>query len=531
MRKTILSFLLLLGATAVRETTTEKSIWDKILAEQAQHQTYRGSRALYFNSYQEAVRLLKKAVRSNPNDPIAHRQLGVALYWIGAVEEAIEEYNKALKLDPHDVNTHQVLGIAYAWLGDIDKAQEEFETTLSLDSRRSDTHMNLGSIWDVKGNKEKSIHHLRKAILLEPENPLYHFQLGSIQVKYDNPRQAIKSFTRALHHAPSYEDVHVELGAAYDLIGETEKARSSFRKAIRLKPGDSVARLLLSSLYRKEGNSEKTEKMYRECLILTPGGDSNRLSLAVAFRGEKKDDVPSSPLEQFRKNLERIPDEQGARVTIEAIVEHQTRIINATRGVETGKKQPEITIRSFKQMIELEPASSRERKAHIDQFISSLKNKIDEIPQKENMRLNMDIQRDRNPAPRRKRKRQKNQKPKAVYQPRRIGNDAGLWIMGTAWMRLVKDLISRNLNEQTHDRLASIELGIGFLQIGQADKAITIFKDLIERFEDDVIAWNGLAVAYVELGETEEAITCYQHILTIEPKNRIARESIKWLDE
>lgn len=525
-----LTALIIISATTVKEVTTEHTIWDRILAQQAQAQTYRGNRALYFKSYQEAVRLFEKAVRSNPKDPKAHRQLGVALYWSGLVEESVEEYVISLKLNPRDADTHQVLGIAYAWLGRIDKAQEQFETAIRLDPHRADAEMNLGSIWDAKGSMDKSIYHLRRAISLEPKNALYHFQLGSIYAKYRDDVHAVKSFQRALAESPYYADVYLEIGASYMRLGNIHKAQSSLRKALRIKPGDEVARLLLSSLYRMQGNAERTEKMYRQALELTPGGDTNRLSLATAFRGNKNNDSPTDPFDGFRKNLERIPNDQGAQVTIEAVSENLAVISKRLSGVESAQRPAKQKSSGFKQMVELEPTTSTQRKSDIDKFLSDFNKNIDNLESQDNIRLNMDIKRDR-PHSSHKNKKQKDAKPKAVYQPRRVGNDAGLWVMGTAWMRLIDDLIKKNLNTQGNDRLTRIERGIAYLQIGYADSAIEIFKKLIEQSGSDVIAWQGLAVAYVELGEIQEAIHSYRQMLSIEPKNRIAQESIKWLAE
>ncbi|MFH1379230.1 MAG: tetratricopeptide repeat protein [bacterium] len=522
--------LLIISATSVKEITTNHSIWDRILAQQAQVQTYRGNRALHFNSYQEAVRLFTKAVRSNPKDPKAHRQLGVALYWTGLVDEAVEEYLISLALKPDDADTHQVLGIAYAWLGEIDKAQEEFETALTHDPHRSDAEMNLGSIWDVKGNKEKSIYHLRRAISIEPHNPLYHFQLGSIYAKYGDDQHALNAFKIASGEAPYYEDVYLEMGASYIRLGKTEEAKSSLAKALRLKPGDQAARLLLSHVYRMQGKDEQAQKLHRQALELTPGGETNRLSLATAFRGEKNNRASaSSPLEQFRNNIEQIPHTQGAQITIEAVSENLSRIEKKLPGVESMQQPVKNKSSGFKQMIELAPSSVSQRREEIDNLISDLSKQIDNLQSSEDLRLNMDIKRDQAASPQNNYPHKPDNKPKAVYQPRNVGNDAGLWVLGTAWMRLIEDIIITDDLSSAPSRLSQIERGTGYLQLGQADLAMYLFKQLIETSADDVVAWQGLAVAYIELGEIDDAVNCYKQILAIEPKNRIARESIKWL--
>ncbi len=54
----------------------------------------------------------KEEVRNNPDDAIAHRNLGFAYDELGKHKEAIEAYKQALRLDPDNAHRYIHLGVA-----------------------------------------------------------------------------------------------------------------------------------------------------------------------------------------------------------------------------------------------------------------------------------------------------------------------------------------------------------------------------------------------------------------------------------
>ena len=181
-------------------------------------------------------------------------------------------------------------------------------------------------------------------------------------------------------------------------------------------------------------------------------------------------------------------------------------------------------------MIELEPSTPRQRQKEIDRIINDMREKLGQLGSENNLRMNMEIKLDK-PAASAPSLLNGERKPGAVYQPRRVGNDAGLWIIGTSWMRLAAELIERVEMEPESGRLEKIEKGIAYLQTGRADRGQGIFSALTAENSRDVLSWQGLAVSYVELGDISEAVSCYRNILDIEPENPSAAESIKYLEE
>ena len=64
-------------------------------------------------SYAGAIEDAKEEVRMNPDNAVAHYNLGNAYYDSGMYEEAIESYKQAIRIDPGLAGAHVGLGTAY----------------------------------------------------------------------------------------------------------------------------------------------------------------------------------------------------------------------------------------------------------------------------------------------------------------------------------------------------------------------------------------------------------------------------------
>jgi len=87
-------------------------------------------------SWREAAFRFRKAVDSDPENPFALSNLGVALESVGAFDEALEAYGKALTLAPGNGRIEENLQRLQAYLATVadkgfeasDPADEEAET-------------------------------------------------------------------------------------------------------------------------------------------------------------------------------------------------------------------------------------------------------------------------------------------------------------------------------------------------------------------------------------------------------------------
>lgn len=83
--------------------------------------------------FQEAVDVLRRAARADPEDILNHNLLGFCYYKLQRHEEAVACFRRAVEIDPRSAIDWASLGSNLRDLGRIDEAIEMYEKALSLD--------------------------------------------------------------------------------------------------------------------------------------------------------------------------------------------------------------------------------------------------------------------------------------------------------------------------------------------------------------------------------------------------------------
>ncbi|MBK7994201.1 MAG: tetratricopeptide repeat protein [Blastocatellia bacterium] len=73
------------------------------------------------NGTDSRIETAKQAVRNNPQDALAHNDLGMAYHLSGYYKEAIEAFKKSISLNPTFAEVHYNLGTSYYQEGLLNK--------------------------------------------------------------------------------------------------------------------------------------------------------------------------------------------------------------------------------------------------------------------------------------------------------------------------------------------------------------------------------------------------------------------------
>lgn len=560
-----LLFLLFSSAAADITQPGEETVWDQMMASQAGRNEYIGSQYLQRGHYDIAAQEFGRAVANNPQDPKAHMMLGVAYYWLGQVDKSLEEYQKSLELDPHSAQVYMLIGISLAWEGNTRGAYSEFKTAAKINPGRADVQMNLGSVEESMGMIQNALSHLRKATSLGPKNPLYHYQLGMLYLRLGRYDEATDEFASALEIFPDYEDALLEMGSMAERDHHLSKALDDFDHAVDLKERDSVARLLLAHLYLVENKYKNARSVLAQAFDLTPkeGGPGLQLSLSYAggkskgpprksknknpkpkkaqgpTSAPKPKTAPNNPLDVFKRNLKRIPLNQGAILQVEVVFMPKPKLKMANdesssslkreleRKLGEGQAAPQAVQREYP----IHAGNAEERKAEIAQIISNLKKTLKQAPPNSNVRFGMNLTYKNLESVSTGGPRPSSHPLNVSYQPHAVGNDLGLWIMGTGWMDLVSDVLPRPGERVKHPDQTDwwTEEGLGYATLGKGPEALVDFERACELDPSNDVAWLGRAVASVIMGDEKNAVKYLRRALSIDPRNQTAKEGLKWL--
>jgi XTP/dITP diphosphohydrolase len=543
-------FFLAAPLRAGRTEPGQETIWDRIMASQANRGLRQGSRYLDAKDYEAALREFQRAVAANPSDATARLMLGVALYWNGKVDESLQEYRRCLELDPRNAQAYMLVGISLAWKGEVQPSYEAFKRAAELDPSRADIQMNLGSIEETLGMVPEAMEHFRRAVALDDKNPLYHFQLGTLYRKLGRDSDAVDSMRLALKHFSGFEDALLELGAAEERRGDRKAAMQNFRKAVDLKERDSVARLRLGRLYLLGGDVKRARAVLMEAFHLTPEEGGSGLQLSVSYAGGKPKPKPeeastpapaapapsNDPLDVFRRNLERVPLEQGAVLQVDVVFVPRTKLVKASsegaglkRALEKQLAGSQAGPKSVRRDYQLRPAKAASRDAAIKAVLAELAVLMKEAPPGSDTRLGMNLTLTRLESAG-GRAQSSGPAPKVSYQPRQVGNDLGLWVIGTGWMALVEEVLPE-AGAGPHPEQADwwVATGLGYAALGDAQRALDAFERAHALEPANELGLLGRGVASVMVGSEQTAVDSYREVLRLNPKNRQAREGLKWL--
>jgi len=119
--------------------------------------------------YEDALTAWEWAVRSDPDDAIAHHGRGAMLAGLGRYEEAISALDRAIQLDPDLARAHRARGATLLGLGRYEEALAAFDRAIELDPDDAWAHYNRACAYSLLGRKNEALHNLKTAIDLDGE--------------------------------------------------------------------------------------------------------------------------------------------------------------------------------------------------------------------------------------------------------------------------------------------------------------------------------------------------------------------------
>lgn len=221
---------------------------------------YAGLVARQQEKMQEAIELLRRAVKSDPGDAMCLCNLGNLLREQGELLQAIDVYRQALSINPKYIDARYNLANSLKAAEDFTGARAAYQQLLEIAPQDADGWMGLGSTLLFLQQYEEAVNAYQRAVEIASAEPVTHFDLGIAQCKADNFYAAIKSIRQAITLKPDFPDAHNELAKVLHQQGKFEQAISSCKEALRLRPGYLAAQDNLAVFYLAGVQQSKTRK-------------------------------------------------------------------------------------------------------------------------------------------------------------------------------------------------------------------------------------------------------------------------------
>ncbi len=206
--------------------------------------------------WQDSRTLWSDVLRKYENLPIAHNQLGAALFEKGNLGGAIFHYNETLKVEPDHAEAHNNLGVALAAQGKLTEAISHYNQALEFKPGYAEAFNNLGVALAKEGKVDQALFYYFKALEAKPDYAEAHCNIGTAMFLLAKVNEAISHYVEAIRINPAYPNAHNRLGLALAGQGKLDEATFHYSEALRIQPDYSEATRNLRIALRKMNKSD-----------------------------------------------------------------------------------------------------------------------------------------------------------------------------------------------------------------------------------------------------------------------------------
>jgi tetratricopeptide (TPR) repeat protein len=231
--------------------------YSAILVEEPDHADawhLKGLIAYQSGCFEDAARLIQRAISVNPGTPEFHNSLGVVQEALGDPVSSIRSYVQAIENRPDYID-------AYVNLARLrpDVAEIRF---------------NLACILHRQGNIASAVENYKAAVRLQPENVIALNNLGCALRDWNRLEEAAEVLGLAVQQQPEYAEAQNNLGLTLQEMGKIPEAVHCYIRAVNLMPDFSEACYNLGRVYQLQGDLEKAVEEYRRAIRTTRGPSS-----------------------------------------------------------------------------------------------------------------------------------------------------------------------------------------------------------------------------------------------------------------
>jgi superkiller protein 3 len=220
-----------------------------------------------------------------------HNQKGMKFFKQDKSKEAIKAFEKAVKINPKNKEALKNLGISYSWAQRQEDAIEIFKRLIEVAPDYNEGYRNLVLIYNMQGLYKEAIPHGEKALALKRDDYAVIGYLSYDHFAIGNYHKAIIYAERLLERDPSRPRPYRILAMSYVALGQDDKAEEAFEKSygiIREASADKDApekKRAMTALFKEmkaevffregnrfieEGDQVKSIESYKKSIRLNP---------------------------------------------------------------------------------------------------------------------------------------------------------------------------------------------------------------------------------------------------------------------
>lgn len=228
---------------------------------------YKNLGIIYIKSEEplKALELAQKALNFVQDDYLIYYLIGTAYLALKESKESIPYFEKAIEINPKHAQLYNNLGTAYLTTGDYEKAFKNYINASDLDSRNPLTLYNIASILQIKNKHKEACEYFERAYEIE-NSEHYLVSLALSEFKSNQYESAIKHYKILIAQHPEKHNFQYNLACCYEAIGEFTFSIGILSQLALLNPKSKMMLQKLANLYLKINQPLKTKEIYEQLI-------------------------------------------------------------------------------------------------------------------------------------------------------------------------------------------------------------------------------------------------------------------------
>jgi tetratricopeptide (TPR) repeat protein len=212
--------------------------------------------------FNEAILILKEAIRLNPHNEGAIYELAYCYDQINDIDKAIQCYSDFIDENPYSFTAWYNLGNAYSKQDNFEKAVWAYDYCLLINEQFSPAYFNLGNAYLSLDKYQLSIENFEKCMEFDGEDGLALCYIGECYEQLENYDLAKHYYNRSIEFIPDLPEAWLGLGIVADLEGNTIEGIKLIEKAIELDPSNGSFYHVLAGAYEKNLQYHEAKEAY-----------------------------------------------------------------------------------------------------------------------------------------------------------------------------------------------------------------------------------------------------------------------------
>jgi serine/threonine-protein kinase len=220
------------------------------------------------SSVEQARANARRAVELGGNLAQVEVTAGMVQLAAGEPGTAIETFNRALRIEPANAYALRELGNAYDAAGKIADAEATFQRAVELRPESWAAVRDLGAFYNNHGRLQDALTAFQRVVAVTPDNYASYGNIGGLYIRMGRYEDAAAALKKSLALRPTVQGF-MNLGTVHYFSGRFAEASDAYRKATQLAPSDERAWGALADALRwVAGNADEVAGAYREAIAL-----------------------------------------------------------------------------------------------------------------------------------------------------------------------------------------------------------------------------------------------------------------------